>query len=68
MEPLAKLDPLLEAVAAVPWIKDGAAEGSGDEGHRLTFIQTQVLDDLEGQGEFYNTKGILGLDVDLRLV
>ena len=51
VEPLVKLDPLLEAVAAVPWIPEGAEEGPGDAAQRVAFIQTQVIDDLEGQGE-----------------
>lgn len=41
-----KLEPLLAALAAVPWIDHGA-----EDGQRVPFIKTTVLDQVEGMGE-----------------
>ena len=41
-----KLEPLLAALAAVPWIDPGA-----DDGQRVPYIKTTVLDQVEGMGE-----------------
>lgn len=40
-----KLEPLLAALAAVPWIDPDA-----EDGHRVPFIKTTVLDEVEGMG------------------
>lgn len=40
-----KLEPLLAALAAVPWIDPGA-----EDGQRVPFIKTTVLDQVEGMG------------------
>lgn len=40
-----KLEPLLAALAAVPWIDPGA-----EDGQRVPFIKTTVLDEVEGMG------------------
>ena len=42
-----RLEPLLAALAAVPWIDPGA-----DDGQRVPYIKTTVLDEIEGMGEF----------------
>lgn len=41
-----KLEPLLAALAAVPWIDPGA-----EDGQRVPYIKTAVLDEVEGMGE-----------------
>ena len=40
-----KLEPLLAALAAVPWIDPDA-----EDGQRVPFIKTTVLDEVEGMG------------------
>ncbi|KAL0022488.1 hypothetical protein WJX79_010730 [Trebouxia sp. C0005] len=40
-----KLEPLLAALAAVPWIDPGA-----EDGQRVPYIKTAVLDEVEGMG------------------
>ena len=40
-----KLEPLLAALAAVPWIHPDA-----EDGQRVPFITTTVLDEVEGMG------------------
>ena len=41
-----KLEPLLAALAAVPWI-----DPSAENGQPVPFIKTSVLDEVEGMGE-----------------
>ncbi len=41
-----RLEPLLAALAAVPWIDSGA-----EDGQRVPYIKTTVLDEVEGMGE-----------------
>lgn len=43
---LQKLDPLLAALAAVPWIDPDA-----EDGQRVPYIKSIVLDQVEGLGE-----------------
>lgn len=43
---LQKLDPLLAALAAVPWIDPEA-----EDGQRVPFIKSTVLDQVEGMGK-----------------
>ena len=40
------MDPLLAALAAVPWIDPDA-----EDGQRVPFIKSTVLDQVEGMGE-----------------
>ena len=44
-----KLEPLLAALAAVPWIDPGA-----EDGQRVPFIKTTVLDQVEGMGMLHH--------------
>lgn len=46
---ITKLEPLLAALAAVPWIDPGA-----EEGRRVPFIKTTVLDQVEGMGMLHH--------------
>lgn len=41
-----KLEPLLAALAAVPWI-----DPSAEDGQRVPYIKNTVLDQVEGMGE-----------------
>ena len=41
-----RLEPLLAALAAVPWIDSGA-----EDGQRVPFIKSTVLDEVEGMGK-----------------
>ncbi|KAL3148814.1 hypothetical protein ABBQ32_001697 [Trebouxia sp. C0010 RCD-2024] len=47
-----KLEPLLAALAAVPWIDPDA-----EDGHRVPFIKTTVLDEVEGMG--WDVRGVV---------
>lgn len=51
---LQKLDPLLAALAAVPWIDPNA-----EDGQRVPFIKSTVLDQVEGMGKQFAYANIL---------